>query len=542
MGIAQFNSTIKQHIIDKYEEKIKLGSLPEASLRTLAPDIADSKKFRSAFEAGSSGHDSIITVKGLEDLGKKLADSAKTGATKKMAQNLFSKIDFNNFISWLEQRVASAAKKSSKSMTKVVQITGGLKLENISQSNAKQYFQEYISEILDKTYPRQPATIKRLKAHISENIEAGHLAGIFSLKFKVALGIDIQGLDTAKSYRDFSVSLGPENEEFAKTLDVIIKSLLDADYLTSNIVDKEDLFLVAVKYALGNNPRLQTELQFGKDNGGSGSLLTGAGKSIKALINNIITTQATETSSKVYFKDLIESLDALQKAVKANAQRLLETDPKYATLAKEILKNNQTLDALIKSKGSPSIVEGIGQNIVNIIKTGKVLKEVKTSTGIKKSIVKKDPVSRNLNKIIKDTIKKTKQVRAKVKSSQKAINVKHPKVIGIAVTTNLSDLLNQINGLLQQQIQRNMGTGNRRDVLNYRTGRFADSVKVERISQSRQGMITAFYSYMKNPYATFSQGGRQQYPRTRDPKTLISKSIREIAQTMVTNQLRAVNV
>lgn len=108
--------------------------------------------------------------------------------------------------------------------------------------------------------------------------------------------------------------------------------------------------------------------------------------------------------------------------------------------------------------------------------------------------------------------------------------------------TDLSRLLNQINGMLQQQIRRNMGTGNSKTVLNYRTGRFAESVKVEKLSESRQGMITAFYSYMKNPYATFSQGGRQQYPRSRDPKTLISKSIREIAQTMVTNQLRAVNV
>lgn len=109
-------------------------------------------------------------------------------------------------------------------------------------------------------------------------------------------------------------------------------------------------------------------------------------------------------------------------------------------------------------------------------------------------------------------------------------------------TVGLSMLLQQINSNLQDQIKRNMGTGSSKTVLNYRTGRFAESVKVERLSESRQGMITAFYSYMKNPYATFSQGGRQQYPRSRDPKTLISKSIREIAQTMVTNQLRAVNV
>jgi len=87
-----------------------------------------------------------------------------------------------------------------------------------------------------------------------------------------------------------------------------------------------------------------------------------------------------------------------------------------------------------------------------------------------------------------------------------------------------------------------MGTGSRRDILNLRTGRFAESVKVERLSESRQGMITAFYSYMRNPYATFSAGGRQESPKTRDPKLLIAKSIREIAAQAVTNRLRAVNV
>jgi hypothetical protein len=542
MGLAQFNSTIKQYIINKYEQQVTLGNLGTQKLRDIAPDLADSKKFRAAFEAGSSGHDSIITVKGLENLGAKLAESSKTGAMKPMARELFSKIDFNNFIAWLETRVAEASKRSVKSKTKVSKITGGVKLENISQSNAKQYFEEYVFDILDKTYTRQPATVKRLKKHISDNIEAGHLAGIFSLKFKLALGVDIQGLESAKSYRDFTVSVGTENPKFEEALDVIIKSLLDADYLTSSVVDKEDLFLVAVKYALGDNPRLQTELQFGKDNGGSGSLLGNAGKSIKALINNIASTSAQESSSKVYFKNLIESLESLQKAVEVNAKRLLETDPKYETLAREILKNNETLNALIRSKGSPSIIEGIGDNLINVIKTGKILKEVKTATSIKKTKSKKDQVSSNLNKIIKDTVKKVKETKAKIKSKkQQLLNIKYPKVTA-RTETSLASLMMLINSDLHDQIKRNMGTGNRRDVLNYRTGRFANSVKVERLSESRQGMITAFYSYMKNPYATFSQGGRQQNPRSRDPKLLISKSIRELAGAQVANRMRAVNV
>jgi hypothetical protein len=87
-----------------------------------------------------------------------------------------------------------------------------------------------------------------------------------------------------------------------------------------------------------------------------------------------------------------------------------------------------------------------------------------------------------------------------------------------------------------------MGGGERSDILNYRTGRFASTVKVERMSQSREGMITAFYSFMKNPYATFSQGGRQSIPTSRDPKLLIARSIREIAAEKVANRLRAVSV
>jgi hypothetical protein len=62
------------------------------------------------------------------------------------------------------------------------------------------------------------------------------------------------------------------------------------------------------------------------------------------------------------------------------------------------------------------------------------------------------------------------------------------------------------------------------------------------MSESREGMITAFYSYMRNPYGTFSQGGRQEIPKSRDPKLLIAESIREIAAQQVKNRLRAVLV
>lgn len=107
---------------------------------------------------------------------------------------------------------------------------------------------------------------------------------------------------------------------------------------------------------------------------------------------------------------------------------------------------------------------------------------------------------------------------------------------------SLASLQQLLDATLAQVIKQNMGNGSRKDILNLRSGRFAESAKVERLSQSREGMITAFYSYMKNPYQTFEPGFRQGSPASRNPKLLISKSIREIAATQVANRMRAVSV
>ena len=107
---------------------------------------------------------------------------------------------------------------------------------------------------------------------------------------------------------------------------------------------------------------------------------------------------------------------------------------------------------------------------------------------------------------------------------------------------NIADLRDLINSQLQDVISANMGSGRDQKILNYRTGRLASSARVQSLSVSRQGMITAFYSYMKNPYATFSDGGKQSIPKSRDPKLLISKSIRQIAQQLAIDKMRAVSL
>ena len=137
---------------------------------------------------------------------------------------------------------------------------------------------------------------------------------------------------------------------------------------------------------------------------------------------------------------------------------------------------------------------------------------------------------------------KPKKVKGTVDVVNAVVKTKKQVTQKIDETFNLTELQTLINTHLQDVISANMGDGSERSILNFRTGRFASSVQVERMTQSREGLITAFYSYMKNPYATFSDGGAQQYPKTRDPKLLISKSIREIATERVSTRLRAVAV
>jgi len=185
---------------------------------------------------------------------------------------------------------------------------------------------------------------------------------------------------------------------------------------------------------------------------------------------------------------------------------------------------------ILTHKKSPNIVEYAQHLVVSAIKGEKAQKY---SSNSKISNTSKDSIK-------KEVISGIAKAKAKLPKERKP-NTTVPKVPKV-LATNLQNLLLFINQHLQDVVSANMGDGNRRDVLNYRTGRLAASAKVESLSQSREGMITAFYSYMKNPYATFSQGGRQQNPKTRDPKLLIATSIREIAAQQVANKMRAVLV
>jgi hypothetical protein len=210
-------------------------------------------------------------------------------------------------------------------------------------------------------------------------------------------------------------------------------------------------------------------------------------------------------------------------------------DPKnYVAIAKNLKTRPQDefIKHIIESHGSPSYQELLVAAIVDTIQGKKI--------STKEYVVPKTEILKVTNKFVANKYKK------QLKDTKSKLTLLHNKISRLPTTipapSNLSSLEALLRSRLALQIKENMGTGSAKNVLNYRTGRFAETATIERATISRAGMVSVFYNYMRNPYGTFSDGGRQQYPKSRDPKLLISKSIREIGSSAAYNRMRAVLV
>lgn len=191
-------------------------------------------------------------------------------------------------------------------------------------------------------------------------------------------------------------------------------------------------------------------------------------------------------------------------------------------------------------ESSPSMKSLVIQSVVNTIKGKKIpLKTYSESIEIPDRVVLSyvDEVGKKAYQT------KLRQLKQEAIRSKAKIQKNKSKLSTTSMpNTSVASLEGILRSRLALQVRKNMGTGSAKNVLNYRTGRFAESVEIDHITTSRAGMVSVFYNYMRNPYGTFSEGGLQQYPKSRDPKLLISKSIREIGATLVGNRMRAVLV
>ena len=92
-------------------------------------------------------------------------------------------------------------------------------------------------------------------------------------------------------------------------------------------------------------------------------------------------------------------------------------------------------------------------------------------------------------------------------------------------------LRNILNEALPQMVASKMTP----PALQFRTGRFANSARVENVNIGPRGGIGIDYTYMRNPYETFEPGGKQGSTQ-RDPRKIIGASIRELAMGIIGRQ------
>lgn len=175
------------------------------------------------------------------------------------------------------------------------------------------------------------------------------------------------------------------------------------------------------------------------------------------------------------------------------------------------LENIQGSDsrlAIEKKKQVKSFIEGVKSN--KRVKKSSIGTKIKLSNTKSKKVTKQ----RNNKSVIKKTISSDKILLADAKVKKSSIN--------------LNALKAQINARLSMTVIKNMGT----PALENRTGRFARSVEVTDVIQTAKGFPSIGYTYQKGPYQTFEPGFAHGSTQ-RDPRTLIDRSIREIAQELV---------
>lgn len=390
----------------------------------------------------------------------------------------------------------------------------------------------------------RPDSIKDIEKEISSLFHRGHIIGQTTGRAELS----------AKYVSSIKDASGRETNpillliQLSKELDIAGAQLSGSKKVLEARIDKD---------FSGTGPiRMNVGFQLIRDSDGLGNLDIGGLSTSLALISTLQNlldklqldqTRAQKTASTVSIKGspVAKSVENFAKVLQNFLTKLEKDDAKIYKKFGAVLDGTNDGSFMANLKSSDSLLDYLADNVTSILKTGSPTKNLSVKIPYKK-IAETKVAKPRFAKITEEA----KKLKASIESTKKAVKaaairdtqVSNKYRTNTLSTPNLASLQALLDAQLQHVVAANMGDGRSRNTLNYRTGRLAGSAKVERLSQSREGMITAFYSYMRNPYATFSDGGRQQYPKSRDPKLLISTSIKEIAATKVANRLRAVLV
>ena len=178
----------------------------------------------------------------------------------------------------------------------------------------------------------------------------------------------------------------------------------------------------------------------------------------------------------------------------------------------------ETLD-ILNQKGSRSNKEAIEDTIISNFSSKKELKY--TGKAKPKKEVRSKSNSGRVNKNFKDTKKVSVAAGAAIPTIRKTKGQRRGKSNVSSVPFAMIDVFNK---KLPETLKKNMSTPR----LNYRTGRFSESVRVTDVVETKKGYPSFGYTYQKYPYQTF-EPGYAQGSQERDPRKLIDASMREIA-------------
>ena len=196
---------------------------------------------------------------------------------------------------------------------------------------------------------------------------------------------------------------------------------------------------------------------------------------------------------------------------------------KFVAQAQKLLKQF-VRDIGLKIESSPTIMEQYKFGIIELFQTGKTKKASKSRVKRAKTRV-------------------TKKIRNKVYGPGLVSYKDGPQGRATQVASNnIQQIIDLVNSELEDKIRENMGKGNSKQKLNWRTGRFGKSALLQNLIASKdKNALLATVKYHGPPYTRFEKGG-DLYKPGRDPKRIFGVSIKQILKEQKIATLRRVKV
>lgn len=208
--------------------------------------------------------------------------------------------------------------------------------------------------------------------------------------------------------------------------------------------------------------------------------------------------------------------------------RLLRVSAEARNLIRDSIRSDYVEVDLTKNISSTHVSLSAIFRVLDSFSSIDVLNNALDSKAFKDSLIEEKfspSIKKALTVLITDTVVGTKPIVKKV--SKKIKTGSKPKAHPLRDTkgqfTSVTKLENLMRPMLLDTIIKNMQRPN----LRYQTGRFAESVKLNKIV-NKDGALNIFLTYMRYPYATFERGGKQGH-KGYYPSRLIDQSVREIA-------------